>query len=379
MQWTMFVPLVVLLALRALAAPRPKTGLLLGAAFGAQALSCMYVALMLATWLVPFVALIAVAWKLRPTKALAAALAAAAIVPGTIALIMGAAYANTRPTHGEWGADIVRHFSGEPRDYGDAHPWLATYRGRTQGGHHAERELFPGSSTLALAGAAVVPPLGSVPIATLVSGALAFDWSLGFNGLSYDVLRRYVSPYRSIRVPARFAVLVQTSLVILGIFGARRLLNRTQGRRRAIVCAAIAAAVLVDLRMVPELQAYPSEIPGIYGSVTKDMVLAELPEKDREIDYMYFSTRHWAHLLGGYSGFFPPLDEFNRAADAFPAPDAVASLHRLGATHLTYNCAFERDKDRCAEVLSQLGANPTLELVATTTWQAAPVALYRFK
>jgi hypothetical protein len=379
MQWTMFVPIVVLLVLRLLAAPRPRTGLLLGVAFGAQALACMYVALMLATWLAPFVALMAVAWRVRATRTLARAVAAAAIVPAAIALLIGASYTKARPVHGEWSLATVYPFSAQPRDYGDAHPWLATYRDQSIARHHAERELFPGASTVALAGTALVPPLGSVPIATLVSGALAFDWSLGLNGLSYDDLRRRLSPYRSIRVPARFAVFVDTSLVILGIYGARRLLHLTHGRRRAAVCAALAGAVLVDLRVAPALQAYPSEIPGIYRSVTSDMVLAELPEKDREIDYMYFSTTHWAHLLGGYSGFFPPLDEFNRVADAFPDPKAVESFHRLGATHLTYNCAFETSKERCAEVLRRLDGNPTLQLVTAGIWQAAPVVLYRFR
>ena len=379
MQWTMFVPAVVLLTLRLLAAPRWRTGLLLGAAFGAQALSCMYVAVMLGTWLVPFGALVALAWKVRPTRALAAGLLAAALVPAAIGLFLGATYMKARPVHGDWSVRTVQPFSAEPKDYGDAHPWLATYRRESSAGHHAERELFPGSSTLALAAAALPPPLGAVTIASLASGALAFDWSLGFNGLTYDDLRRHLPPYRSIRVPARFAVLVDTSLVILGMYGVRRVLYLARERRRAIVCGALAAVVLVDLRVAPELQAYPSEIPSIYRSVTPDMVLAEMPEKDREIDYMYFSTTHWARLLGGYSGFFPPLDEFNRAADAFPAAGAVDTFHRLGATHLTYNCAFEKSRNRCAEVLRELDANPSLQIVATGTWKSAPVALYRFR
>jgi hypothetical protein len=379
MQWTMFVPPVILLLLQTLAGPRWKTGLLLGVTFGAQALSCMYVALMLATWLVPFGALIALAWKVRPTRALAAALLMAAIVPAAIGAFVGVSYTKARAVHGDWSLAIIYPFSAEPKDYGDAHPWLATYRGQSSEGHHAERELFPGSSTLVLAGAALLPPLGSIPTAALVSGALAFDWSLGVNGLTYDDLRRRLPPFRSIRVPARFAVFVDTSLVILCIFGAGRLLNLARGRRRAIVCAALAVAVLIDLRVAPALQAYPSEIPSIYASVTPDMVLAELPEKDREIDYMYFSTKHWAHLLGGYSGFFPPLDAFNRAAREFPEEDAIATFRRLGATHLTYNCAFEASRQRCTEVLGQLDANASLQLIATGTWRAAPVALYRFK
>ena len=64
----------------------------------------------------------------------------------------------------------------------------------------------------------------------------------------------------------------------------------------------VSIGVLFDLRMEPGLGAYYSGVPPIYASVTPDMVLIELPV-DRHIDYMHFSTWHWASLVGGYSGF----------------------------------------------------------------------------
>jgi hypothetical protein len=140
----------------------------------------------------------------------------------------------------------------------------------------------------------------------------------------------------------------------------------------------MAAIVLVDLRMDPRLQPYPHRIPHIYERVTPAMVLAELPQ-NHELDYMYFSTRHWAHLLGGYSGFIPFNEQLERGFDRFPSPDGIAMLGEQGATHLTYNCALEESRDRCTAVFRQLDANPSLELVATETWESAPVVLYRFK
>src|SRR4029453_16911305 len=118
--------------------------------------------------------------------------------------------------------------------------------------------------------------------------------------------------------------------------------------------------------------------PSLYGRVTPDMVLAELP-RFHEIDFMYFSTRHWAKLLGGYSGFIPDNRPLNAALDAFPAPDGIEGLRRLGATHLTYNCALERSLARCRANLEVLDANPSMQLVAREIWAGAPVSLYRLR
>ena len=108
------------------------------------------------------------------------------------------------------------------------------------------------------------------------------------------------------------------------------------------------------------------------------MILAELPRL-HDVDYMYFSTRHWARLLGGYSGFIPGNPELEAAHRAFPSPESIDALRRLGATHVTYNCRFEAPNRSCAAVLEQLDSNHTLELVAGGRWETGPVRLYRFR
>jgi hypothetical protein len=153
--------------------------------------------------------------------------------------------------------------------------------------------------------------------------------------------------------------------------------GRTPGAR-AWICAALALAVLFDLRMDPRVHPYFATIPSIYNRVTPDMVLAELP-RDHEIDYMYFSTRHWAHLLGGYSGFVPSDAALEAGVAAFPAAAGVDALRKRGATHLTYNCALETNRTRCVTTLALLAENPTLELVAAERWEQSEVRLYRFK
>ena len=75
LQWTAFVPLALFAVLRLLAEPRWRTGMAFGAAVAAQCLACMYVGVMLVTFLVPFVVFVAVAWRVPPSRRLAQACA----------------------------------------------------------------------------------------------------------------------------------------------------------------------------------------------------------------------------------------------------------------------------------------------------------------
>jgi len=225
----------------------------------------------------------------------------------------------------------------------------------------------------------MVPPLTAGGIATIVAGALTFDWSLGFRGLTYDDLYKRSVAHRGMRVPARFSVVVGAALALLGAFGAARLLRlgRTAAARGGI-CAALALAVLFDLRLDARLVSYPARIPPIYKSVTPEMVLVEFP-RYHDVDYMYFSTRHWARLLGGYSGFIPSDDAVEEGLRTFPSPESLDILRRRGATHLTYNCALEERQHRCPTVFAFLDGSPAVELVASGRWERNDVRLYRLK
>jgi hypothetical protein len=144
------------------------------------------------------------------------------------------------------------------------------------------------------------------------------------------------------------------------------------------VFAAIVGLVLLDLRVTTPLVDYWPSSPALYRSVTSDMVLAEFPT-GHEIDYMYFSTGHWARLISGYSGFIPVDPELDRARAAFPSPESLASMRGRGATHVTYNCSFERSDERCRNTVRQLDQAPSLSLVADHEWNGADARLYRFR
>jgi hypothetical protein len=143
-----------------------------------------------------------------------------------------------------------------------------------------------------------------------------------------------------------------------------------------VVFVAIAAVVLLDLRLTTTLVDYGHAVPEIYHGVSPRMVLVEFPA-GHDVDYMYFSTTHWAQLLGGYSGYIPSDPELEAGRQLFPSREAIASLRARGATHLTYNCAFERSKERCGYTLDQLDRIATVSLVTAAKWNGADVRLYR--
>jgi hypothetical protein len=55
------------------------------------------------------------------------------------------------------------------------------------------------------------------------------------------------------------------------------------------------------------------------------------------------------------------------------------ALRQLGATHLTYNCRFERRERSCEWMMQQFDENPALQLVASERWEGKEVRLYRFR
>ncbi|MGH9411725.1 MAG: hypothetical protein ACRD1V_20000, partial [Vicinamibacterales bacterium] len=288
LQWLMFVPLALVAALRMLAAPDWRRGMLFGAALAAQWLASMYVGVMLFSFLVPFLLIVAIGWRVRPSRALAAAAATLAVLVPAL-LLLGIPYVKGLAIRGERGRAEVMAGSADPQDYGHAHWRLASYHWMSRTNHRGERELMPGISSVALAAAGAVPPLGASSIALLVSGAAAFDWSLGLKGLTYGALYDHSAAFRGMRVPARFSAIVGCALALLGAFGARRILRLGQTRRaQTITCALLAGLVLMDLRVAPDIGPRAVSIPSIYNRVTPNMVLAELP-RDHEFEYLYFS------------------------------------------------------------------------------------------
>src|SRR5262249_29164021 len=81
----------------------------------------------------------------------------------------------------------------------------------------------------------------------------------------------------------------------------------------------------------------------------------------------------------GYSGFIKYSDALMRGYEAWPTAASIDLFRSAGATHLTYNCAFESTRPRCASTLEHLDANPALELIASGRWLGQETRLYRIK
>ena len=205
LEWTFFIPLALVAALDVMARPSPRRGAWLGALIAAQWLASMYMGLMLLTFAIPFGALAALAWR-PPLRPLIRSLAPAALIVAVAFAALGLPYLRTDRARGGRSLALAGAFSAAPIEYGHPHGRLLAYQWITRENNRLEREMFPGFAALGTAAAGLAPPLGAIQIASVVSGALAFDWSLGTNGLTYDDLYHWLLPYRGLRVPARFSI-----------------------------------------------------------------------------------------------------------------------------------------------------------------------------
>jgi hypothetical protein len=224
-----------------------------------------------------------------------------------------------------------------------------------------ERRLFPGFVAVALASVALWPrtreranpsrrafalsrfrddPRWSYALGLLV----AFDISLGLNGVSYGWLYDYVLPFRALRIPARMGLIVGFSLAVLAGYGVARVAHRMPSRRlhhaTLLVIGVLMLAEYVS-RPIP-LQPIPLDVPKVYADMLHDRgegpdaVIVEYPVSVSDNPtYMYYSTYHWQPLVNGYSGFFPPsYGEFVDAFRGFPDDRSIDALATRGVRYV---------------------------------------------
>lgn len=337
LQWTVWSPWAFWALQRTIETASIRLGLLTGLFLALQMTSSMYYGVFLFV-LIPTVALLQLL-TLRGRRlgrtlralVLGAALAASVSAVYSIPYTAASARVGTRPV------DQVKENSAEPGDYRAATPTNVLYGSIYAGAN--ERRLFPGilPLLLALVGLLLVPP--TIPaIAYLIGLVLAFELSLGANGLLYPLLYEYVGVFRGLRAPARASAFFLLFLGVLAAYGTAALTAAmTPGKRRA-AAALICTILLLEYRVgsLP-LVAYHNEPPPLYRllatlprGVVAEFPMARLdwaPHLDPRFTYM--STFHWMPLLNGYSGFYPRsyLNRLVRVA-RFPDEASVASLRR---------------------------------------------------
>jgi hypothetical protein len=377
MQW---MPLALLAIHHFLEQWRLRYAIAAALCLAAQLYSSMYYGVFFSIYAVAVVGTLVLSRR-PPLRRLLLPAALAATIGIVLALPLVLRYSEATKTKGERGRGEVIVFSATPSDYLRAHFRSAVYGTRMLSGRQPERALFPGIVPIGLAAAGLVPPLGAVRLAYVAGLLVAFDGSLGFNGLTYPYLYDWFSPIRGLRVPARFSVLVSLSLAVLSGFGVRwllRLPRRALAVRLAFACTVVASVANV-WPVLPLRPVWP-EPPPVYGALAglDHVVLAEFPVPEDyayNTPYMYFALWHWAPMINGYSGFMPKsYDEFQHGVADFPGPSALAMLKLRGVTHVTVNCALYRGG--CDALLDRLDGIPELRRIAEGRWQGQRVRLY---
>jgi hypothetical protein len=205
----------------------------------------------------------------------------------------------------------------------------------------SETRLFPGAMALLLVVIAFVPPVCSVRWLYLAVLVFAVECSFGLNGRLYPLLHDWLTPFKGLRAPGRFGILVLLGVSVLAAYGAARVFTRTPANWRRVLALLIGGVMMLEYQNGPlYMERLPVETPDVYrwlarephGTVTIEYPLPRpeaLPLQDPF--YMYFSTMHWQPLVNGYSGHYPPsyirLLESQRK---FPDDASIAALRERG-------------------------------------------------
>ena len=345
LQWTMWMPLAMLLLHRLIDTPTPWRGALLGAALGAQVLSSIYYGVFLACYLgIAIGALLPFATaKRRVVYA-----GAVAIVPLLlVALIYGPPYSRTREQLGERRVEEVTTYSATPADYLRV-PQENVLRGsRNAGEAPDERSLFPGAIAIVCALLAFIPPVSRMAWTYLALAAVSADLSFGAHGVLFPILQNTISVTTSLRAPARFGVLVLLSLAVLAAIGAARAYQRWP-KAAPIASVALTLLCLGEYWSSPigvrEYDPRPSEVHAWLATQAPGTVVLEMPAPTlgtlwlHEPEYALASISHWQPLVNGYSAF-PPA-QYSRIITElrkFPDRDAIIALREAKVSYILIN------------------------------------------
>jgi hypothetical protein len=383
LETTVWMPLALLCLHRMMESGRVRDGVATGLVLALQTLSSFYYGLFLSlTMFVVAVAVMVVTKgriRLSARPVVAGALAAAVLVaPATIP------YFQNRATVGERHLDDAARFSSRPRDYVSA-SWRSRLYGKTLTGD-GRLELFPGVVPTTLAVAGLWLPLSPGAAAYGTALAVSADASFGVHGSVYPTLYKFVFPFRGLRAPDRFAVLVGFAIAVLAGYGTERILRRVQRPgARLLLTAGLVAAVMIDSAPIMNLTEVWKHPPPIYDSLPSDpnTVIVDLPFPNRdgstrgEYSFLYFATFHHRRLVNGGSGFYPSwYDPLADRMKTFPTDDTMAELKQHGAQYLVVHGFFYEAEDY-TRVRDALDSRSDVRRVALNRWNGAECLLYQ--
>jgi hypothetical protein len=187
----------------------------------------------------------------------------------------------------------------------------------------------------------------------LIWAVTGFIGSFGMNFFFHRMLFNFLPLFRSIRVPARWAMICYVGLGLLAALGALRLVERLTDRRRAwkaVACVLMVALFLFEQRAAP--------LDLVKGDVDPDALtlrlkmtemhggIVELPAGGETANYLYTlrAADHWRPLVNGVSGFRPPIVRgVEELSQSRPIPDRFLDL--LEAIPVSYLVVHEAALD----------------------------------
>ncbi len=382
--WTCWIPLAAWALLRMMRSGRLRDGVATGVFLGLQAWSCLYYALFVCTFL-PLVAAGAALGRARAitcrhviAAAAGAVCFAVMVAPYSLPYLRSGLAARLR------GVEDVTRWSAGLTEYGAAQIGHWWYPGAPPTVDAFEGVLFPGALAIALSiYALLVGRPRRLAVLCAAIALVAFDLSLGVNGFSYGLLHTWLAPYRSLRVPARFFVIVSAALAALTCMAVTHI-RQTWARGRYMALATVALMVVESASMPLPLSEVPAVPPRLYewlaGQPAAPVFEWPTPRPDQlgftqEPRYMYQSIAHWKPLLNGYSGNSPEsYIAMLHSTQNFPDRYSVVFLRRMGVRYVVLH-SFP-DADRYARVRAELDQAGAFQLQLSESEGSEEFAMY---
>jgi hypothetical protein len=363
MQWAVWSPWAFWALQRTLESGRLKYGMLTGVFAALQLMSSVYYGLFLGVLLAVVGGVqwlfVARELRLRSLRALA--------VGGLVVMACAAVY--SRP----YKAASLRVGARSPGEVLDWSARFGSYRAVSESNFvyasfpkgYDEHSLFPGfvPPLLALVGLVAVRPRRTAIIYAVGLG-LAFDLSLGLNGVVYPWLYKYGGVFGGLRAPARASIFFLLFLGALAAGGAAAILGKLAPRARPYGAVALVGLVILEYWVAPlRLIAYPTRAPQLYVFLRQqpDGVVAHFPMPRNyrlpgaDPQYLYGSTFYWERIVNGYSGYYPPTYIRRlRAMESFPSPRSLAYLREEHVRYVVIHEAFYRDSSEPGAIILAL-------------------------
>jgi hypothetical protein len=376
LQFTCWMPLALLAMFRTLSTGRLRHGVATGVLVSLQALSSLYYGAYLSVSLVAAAAgwICVVGWPVR--RAWTSLVAGVLIASATGALIT-IPYRANRATVGERHEDEILNYSAKPRHYLTSSRRSAVYGAALYQRENGELDLFPGTVSVVIAAAALIPPLNPLVLPAAAGLIASVDASFGLRGTLYTWLDK-LPPFRGFRVAARFRAVAGLYLALLAGIGVKRLArfipSILPGR---LAVSAIAVAVLVDVHPTLELRPLWTHGPDVYARVPAGGVVADLPMFEHaDPVFTYLSTFHWHPIVNGASGFEPPwYASLVSISREFPADAALDAFSKVGTEYIVLHAGYYRGD--FPRVVAAAEAQPRLQFVAASTWEEGDCRVYR--